>query len=190
MKGLALFESSEESAKAPALVHEGPFAAVAMEQSIDRTLDYAVPPALIKQIKIGQRVRVPLGKNNRSAFGYVTDIQPHTTYPKIKRLLGIDDERTLIPPALMDLARWMGRYYVTPLGRFAWPFRDPTRRRFWKRRALQNGGRYSLGCCNWSRKQRSSWFGWLAKLESKRRLSGNSLELAGSAFLRKWICFH
>ena len=116
MKGLALFESSEESAKAPALVHEGPFAAVAMEQSIDRTLDYAVPPALIKQIKIGQRVRVPLGKNNRSAFGYVTDIQPHTTYPKIKRLLGIDDERTLIPPALMDLARWMGRYYVTPLG--------------------------------------------------------------------------
>ena len=116
MKGLALFESSEESAKAPALVHEGPFAAVAMEQSIDRTLDYAVPRALIKQIKIGQRVRVPLGKNNRAAFGYVTDIQPHTTYPKIKRLLAIDDERALIPPALMDLARWMGRYYVTPLG--------------------------------------------------------------------------
>ena len=116
MKGLALFETPEESVKAPPVVHEGPFAAVAMEQSIDRTLDYAVPSALIKQLKIGQRVRVPLGKNNRSAFGYVTDIHPHTTYPKIKRLLGIDDERALIPPGLMDLARWMGRYYVTPLG--------------------------------------------------------------------------
>jgi primosomal protein N' (replication factor Y) len=94
----------------------GPYAAVAMEQSIDRMLDYAVPGSLVNDIRVGQRVRVPLGRKNRPAFGYVTGISPTTTYPKIKKLLKIEDDRVLVPPKLMELARWMGRYYVTPLG--------------------------------------------------------------------------
>ncbi|MDB5292993.1 MAG: priA [Phycisphaerales bacterium] len=96
--------------------HPGPFAAVAIEQSIDRTLDYAVPPALVASLKVGQRVRVPLGKGNRPAHGYVVAIHPQTSYPRIKRLLNIDDERVLVPPKLMELARWMSRYYCSPLG--------------------------------------------------------------------------
>ena len=31
-------------------------------------------------------------------------------------VLQIDDERVLIPPKLMQLALWMSRYYVAPLG--------------------------------------------------------------------------
>ncbi|MDB5172262.1 MAG: Helicase PriA essential for oriC/DnaA-independent replication, partial [Phycisphaerales bacterium] len=96
--------------------HPGPFAAVAIEQSIDRTLDYAVPPALVASLKVGQRVRVPLGKGNRPAFGYVISIRPESSYPRIKRMLNIDDERVLVPPKLMELARWMSRYYCSPLG--------------------------------------------------------------------------
>jgi primosomal protein N' (replication factor Y) len=96
--------------------HTGPFAAIALEQSIDRSLDYAVPAGLVASLKVGQRVRVPLGKGNRPAFGYVVSIHPTTAYPRIKRMLNIDDERVLVGPELMELARWMSRYYCCPLG--------------------------------------------------------------------------
>ena len=101
---------------APELPPQGPFAAVALEQSIDRTLDYAIPPRLLDLVQVGQRVRVPLGKNNRPTPGYVITIHPDTTYPKIKSLIAVDDQRVLIPPPLMELARWMSRYYCAPLG--------------------------------------------------------------------------
>jgi primosomal protein N' (replication factor Y) (superfamily II helicase) len=94
----------------------GPFAGVALENSLDRELDYAIPEKLIDYLHIGQRVRVPLGRGNRPQFGYVVSLHDTTTYPKIKPLLGIDDERVLINPQLMQLARWMSRYYVAPLG--------------------------------------------------------------------------
>ena len=70
----------------------------------------------MNDIRVGQRVRVPLGRKNRPAFGYVTAISDTTTYPKIKKLLKIEDDRVLVAPKLMNLARWISRYYVTPLG--------------------------------------------------------------------------
>jgi primosomal protein N' (replication factor Y) len=96
--------------------HDGPFAAVALEQSVDRELDYAIPPRLVAHLRVGQRVRVPLGRKNKPVKGYVVSIRPTTTYPKIKRLTAIDDDRILVPPKLMALARWMSRYYCSPLG--------------------------------------------------------------------------
>jgi primosomal protein N' (replication factor Y) len=54
----------------------GPFAAVALEQGIDRLLDYAIPPRLVPLLKAGQRVRVPLGRRNRPTPGYVLSIRP------------------------------------------------------------------------------------------------------------------
>src|SRR4051812_43195722 len=60
----------------------GPFAAVALEQSIDRMLDYAIPPRLIAAVQVGQRVRVPLGRNNKPRHGYVVEIRPTTTFKK------------------------------------------------------------------------------------------------------------
>jgi len=94
----------------------GPFAAVALEASVDKSLDYKIPTHLVSQLQIGQRVKVPLGRNNRPSHGYVVGISPTTEYPKIKPLLSIDDPRVLAGPRLMALARWISRYYVTPLG--------------------------------------------------------------------------
>lgn len=96
--------------------HPGPFASVALENSLDKTLDYAIPPRLVRDLKPGQRVRVPLGKNNRPNYGYVVAITDQTTYPRIKPITAIDDDRVLITPQLMQLARWMSRYYCCPLG--------------------------------------------------------------------------
>jgi primosomal protein N' (replication factor Y) (superfamily II helicase) len=95
---------------------EGPFAAVALEQGIDRLLDYSIPPKLRNALHVGQMVKVPLGRKNRTTRGYVVSIHQETSYPKIKPLAGIEDERVLIPPKLMQLSLWMSRYYVAPLG--------------------------------------------------------------------------
>ncbi len=95
---------------------KGPFAVVALEQGIDHVLDYSIPSRLVSQLQIGQRVRVPLGRNNKPATGYVVGIRAETTYPKIKPVRDLIDERVLVSPQLMTLARWMSRYYVSPLG--------------------------------------------------------------------------
>ena len=95
---------------------EGPFAAVALEQGIDRLLDYSIPARLRPLLRVGQLVKVPLGRSNRGTKGYVVSIHATTTYPRIKPISSIEDDRVLVPPKLMELARWMSRYYVTPLG--------------------------------------------------------------------------
>ncbi len=101
---------------APLGAPAGPFAGVALETSVDKVLDYAIPPRLLPLLHVGQRVKVPLGRNNRPSRGYVVSIHPTTTYPKIKNLSAIDDERVLVDARMMELARWMSRYYVAPLG--------------------------------------------------------------------------
>ncbi|HTW95096.1 MAG TPA: primosomal protein N', partial [Tepidisphaeraceae bacterium] len=103
-----------ESPAPPAV--EGPFAGVALETAIDRVLDYRIPESMRDQVQIGQLVRVPLGKKNRAKQGYVVRITPTSQHPSPKDIFHISDHRILAPPKLMSLARWMSRYYVTPLG--------------------------------------------------------------------------
>src|SRR5881394_1079054 len=100
----------------PERAAQGPFAAVAIERSLDKVLDYSVPAGLVENLAVGQRVSVPLGRNNRPQHGYVISIQPTSDYPKVKPILAIDDQRILLPPKMMELACWMARYYCTPLG--------------------------------------------------------------------------
>ena len=97
-------------------VESGPFAVVALEQAIDRVLDYSIPKKLLSRLVIGQRVRVPLGRGNKLASGYVVDIRQTTAHASIKPLNDLIDDRVLVTPQLMALARWIGRYYVAPLG--------------------------------------------------------------------------
>jgi len=112
---VTLFPDLQEDA--PEVFAEGgPFAAVALENSLDKLLDYSIPARLLEHLAVGQRVKVPLGKRNHPAFGYVISIHPTTSYPKIKPLMGIDDPRVLVDRPLMELARWMSRYYCAPLG--------------------------------------------------------------------------
>src|SRR5580698_8473170 len=94
----------------------GPFAGVALEQGIDRVLDYSIPPRLAGRIQAGQCVRVPLGRGNKVVRGYVIEIRPTSDYPRIKPLTALEDDRVLVSPKLMALAQWMSRYYVAPLG--------------------------------------------------------------------------
>jgi primosomal protein N' (replication factor Y) len=118
-----LFGIIEEEPSPPELPvdvrrYDGPVAAVAIEDSLDKLLDYAVPKKLQSRLAVGQRVKVPLGRGNRAALGYVVAKKDGSDFPagKIKSLSDIADERVLVTPALLELARWMSRYYCAPLG--------------------------------------------------------------------------
>ena len=101
----------------------GPFAAVALEQAVDKTLTYTVPPRLAKLLRAGQRVRVPLGRKNKSQFGFVVGVRDDfdeaaagVGAAKLKAVKDIADERVLVDAKLMELALWIARYYCCALG--------------------------------------------------------------------------
>ena len=101
----------------------GPFAGVALEQAVDKTLTYTVPPRLARLIKPGQRVKVPLGRKDRSQRGYVVSVtgefderRAGCPITKLKPVKAIEDDRVLVDARMMDLALWIGRYYCCALG--------------------------------------------------------------------------
>jgi len=112
-----LFGDSDLPA-APGSTAQLAIARVAVEHAVDRELDYLIPPKLASEVSVGQRVKVPLGRGNHHCYAYVIGLPGHSDVPisRLKPITAIDDARTLLTPALLDLARWMCRYYVTPLG--------------------------------------------------------------------------
>jgi primosomal protein N' (replication factor Y) len=107
---------TEDAPPPPPAPSGGPFAGVALEQGIDRVLDYAIPRKLLNTLLVGQQVKVPLGRKNKLVRGYVVSISDTTAHKKVKDVAAVEDERVLVDERLMRLARWMSRYYCAPLG--------------------------------------------------------------------------
>ncbi len=76
---------------------------------VPKPLTYSIP-AEYDPVE-GQLVLVPLG--NRRAFGVVNSLKPDFIPTEIKPIL--ETEPLVIPERMMELARWMSRYYLTPL---------------------------------------------------------------------------
>jgi len=94
-----------------------PYVAVALPLGLDRTFTYALPQRLRGQAGIGQRVTVPFGKGNRTIVGWVIRGLETTDLAEVKEVIDLVDPSPLLSQDLIDLAFWMSRYYVTPLGR-------------------------------------------------------------------------
>ncbi|MFC1781689.1 primosomal protein N' [Planctomycetota bacterium] len=100
---------------------------VAFESAADAEFDYAVPDE-IWPIQIGQRVEVPFGKKNKLNTGFCveirqkeqsnegTSVQKKKRLFKLKKVIRVLDKEPLVDSGLMALARWIGDYYVCPLG--------------------------------------------------------------------------
>lgn len=86
---------------------------VAVAAPLDRTLSYLVPDALHEQLRVGHRVRVPLGR--RTAVGYVFNLGQSA--PKgLKPLLELLDEQPLFAVGDARFYERAARYYAYPLG--------------------------------------------------------------------------
>ena len=97
---------------------------VAFESAADTEFDYLVPDE-IWPVQTGQRVKAPFGKKNKLETGFCVeaDVPPERAFGsedrgiRLKRIERIVEESPLLDEYLMDLAKWIGRYYVCPLGR-------------------------------------------------------------------------
>ncbi|UCD51587.1 MAG: primosomal protein N' [Phycisphaerales bacterium] len=96
---------------------------VALESAADTEFDYLVPDGLWP-IEVGQRVEVPFGRGNKPEVGFcvVSDVPGDAAIAKdgrrirLKRVARVADEEPLLGADLMELARWISDYYVSPLG--------------------------------------------------------------------------
>ena len=98
------------------------FAQVAVERGVDSFPDgltYGIPERL-NALKPGQLVQVPLGKRNAPTDAWVLSIsQEKPNLPKQiepKQILECKNESITLPEDLLSLAKWMSKYYLTPIG--------------------------------------------------------------------------
>lgn len=80
-------------------------------------LTYRVPDQWAEQLRIGMRVKVPLGKGNREMLGYCIAVETIPQSPDaFKPITELVDEDPLCTPKILELLEWMSRYYLAPLG--------------------------------------------------------------------------
>jgi len=81
----------------------------------DRILHYTVPEGLRAMVSLGSMVRIPLGK--RLVLGIVGSFGAPTDYPaeKLKNVVQSVYPFSVMPPDLLELARWMATYYASPM---------------------------------------------------------------------------
>ncbi|MGV3774691.1 MAG: primosomal protein N', partial [Verrucomicrobiales bacterium] len=88
-------------------------AAVALDMSIGKEFDYAIPPQLEGQIFPGARVKVPFGP--RQVLGSVVQIKEKSEFPNLKPIVKLLGSHSRIPPKIMQLAQWIADYYCCSL---------------------------------------------------------------------------
>ncbi len=80
-------------------------------------LDYRVPDEMLESIRVGMRVKVPLGRGNRDMLGYVIGVETIRQSPAaFKPVTEVLDLEPLCTPKILELLQWMSRYYIAPLG--------------------------------------------------------------------------
>lgn len=81
---------------------------------IDQPYDYMIPDAVRDQAAPGMRVKVPFGRGNRAAEGFVLELSAGEKTPQLKQVLELLDEHPVLDSAGIRLAIWMReRYFCT-----------------------------------------------------------------------------
>ena len=75
-------------------------------------LDYRVPDRLRASLKVGCRVRVPLGRGNGTRVGYCVALASRVTTRRLKEIADVVDEQCLLSPAMFRLSRWIAEHYL------------------------------------------------------------------------------
>ncbi|HXG50135.1 MAG TPA: primosomal protein N' [candidate division Zixibacteria bacterium] len=90
------------------------FARIVVPSPIKEALTYRVPAGLESALVPGMRVLVPLGK--RKVTGIVLELLHESTVREVKEVSGLQDNRPVLDPSLLQLAQWIAQYYLAPLG--------------------------------------------------------------------------
>jgi len=80
----------------------------------NRIFEYLLPIELESERLVGRRVVAPFGTKGRT--GYVVDTMKKPGLRSLKTIGEILDNEPLISPNLLEIARWISKYYVCSLG--------------------------------------------------------------------------
>lgn len=92
-------------------------ATVALLAPIDKSYTYAIPDELAAVLRPGMRLMVPFGTKDRPTLAYCIDVSEGPWNSTLKPVSSVVDERPLLDAKLLELGRWIARYYMHPLGR-------------------------------------------------------------------------
>ncbi|OQY01237.1 MAG: primosomal protein N' [Desulfobacteraceae bacterium 4572_130] len=87
---------------------------VAIALPVYNTYLYKIPLSLNSLAKPGMRVLVPFGK--RRVTGYIIARQKQNNGYHIKNIIDILDNAPLFPESMIPFLKWLGDYYIYPLG--------------------------------------------------------------------------
>ena len=107
-----------DAGDAHAVAVDGPFAGVVFNRPVDLIFSYRIPARLTKAVVPGQRVRVPLGRGNTPSIGHVVEVTATAEINprRVKDVLEVLDDPPLVDGVMLDLTRWMARYYACTWG--------------------------------------------------------------------------
>jgi primosomal protein N' (replication factor Y) len=91
------------------------FAEVALPVPLRSTFTYAIPDAFNGEPLIGCRVVVPFGRRAMTGIALAESDRP-PTLARVKEIAEVMDPLPALPPRLIELGRWVSRYYVAPIG--------------------------------------------------------------------------
>ncbi|MDT8435606.1 MAG: primosomal protein N' [Gemmatimonadota bacterium] len=89
---------------------------MALARPLLRSFQYRVPPGLADRARPGVRVRVPFGRRRETGILEELETAPDAGGARIRDVLDVLDPEPVLHPALLDLCRWVARYYVAPPG--------------------------------------------------------------------------
>ena len=84
-----------------------------LEISVNKTLDYGIPPDLSDKVFKGSSVKVPV--RGKLHTGYVIAVNGATDCKKVLPVSAVLPENGLLSSGLFELAVWMAGYYCAPL---------------------------------------------------------------------------
>jgi primosomal protein N' (replication factor Y) len=88
-------------------------ARVVVDLALNKEFDYRVPDALAGQLREGDQVVVPFGKGTKR--GYITGFVAQSAHPNLKEIKERVGHQPLVGDRVLQLARWMSDYYLTPV---------------------------------------------------------------------------
>lgn len=90
------------------------FAEIALPLPVDQVFSYSIPENLLDTALPGCRVSVAF--TNRRMTGVITALSDTCPVQRYRPLSDVLDREPVLDAALLDLTRWIGRYYLCPWG--------------------------------------------------------------------------
>jgi primosomal protein N' (replication factor Y) len=96
---------------------DAPLVTVAPLAPLDRVYTYTADEALARRLCIGQRVSVPFGRKSTLRPAIVVELTRGPWTSSLRPVAEALDDAGELSPHLLELGRWIARYYAAPLGR-------------------------------------------------------------------------